>query len=163
MSKGFLTPDALYRHLADGIDDDSKAVLSTMKHTRIEAAYRNRKFIVYEMRDRAASKLATVCVLDFLCDDDDGCSTQLEWMERPGEILTVGYEPTQLWDFPIFVHLPVHQKVRWSAREDDVSNCSLSFMMVVRTKSRYHLRERNIIYMEAHRTFHEEFFSKEQA
>lgn len=163
MSKGFIAPDVFQKHLVEGIDDDSKAVLSTMKHTRIEAAYRNRKFIVYEMKERAASKLATVCVLDFLCDDDDGCSTQLEWMERPGEILTVGYAPVQLWDFPIFVYLPVHQKVRWSAREGDVNNRSLSFMMVVRTQSRYHLRERDVIYMEAHRTFHEEFYSKDQA
>ena len=163
MSKGFLPPDELYKYLANNIDDDSKAVLATMKHTRIEAAYRNRKFIVYEMEGSQPLKLGTISVVDFVCDDDDGCSTQLQWLENPGDIIPVGYEPAQLWDFPIFVHLPVHQKVRWSAREDNVDDCSLSFLLVVRTQSRYHLRERGVVYLEPYRTYQEEFFSKESA
>lgn len=156
-------PDEFYKHLADSIDEESKAGLANMKHTRIEAAYRNRKFIIYEMQGRQPVKLATVSVLDFVCDDDEGCSTQLEWMENPGDLITVGYEPVQLWDFPIFVHLPVHQKVRWSAREDDVNDCSLSFLMVIRTQTRRHLRERDAIYMETYRSYQEEFFSKDAA
>lgn len=156
-------PDEFYKHLANNIDDGAKSVLATMKHTRIEAAYRNRKFIVYEMRGRQPEKLATISVCDFECNDEEGCSTQLEWMENPGEFITVGYEPIQLWDFPVFLHLPVHQKVRWSAREDDINDCSLSFLMVIRTQTRRHLREKDAIYMETYRSFQEEFFSKDAA
>jgi hypothetical protein len=163
MSTGFLTPEDFYALLADGIDDHSKNVLATMRHTRIEAAYRNRKFIVYQMNGREAEKLATVAVLDFLCDDETGCSTQIEWLERPGDIITVGYEPVQLWDFPIFVHLPVNQKVRWSAKDGDPNDRSLSFLMVIRTQTRRHLRERDATYMETYRSFQEEFFAKSDA
>lgn len=156
-------PDEFYRYLADNIDDDAKAALATMKHTRVEAAYRNRKFIVYEMQGRQPVKLGTIAVCDFECNDEEGCSTQLEWLENPGDCITVGYEPIQLWDFPVFVHLPLHQKVRWSARENDTDDRSLSFLMVVRTQSRRHLREKGVIYMEAYRSFQEEFFNKDIA
>lgn len=158
MSIGFLTPEDFYKFLADGIDEGSKELLAGMKHTRIEAAYRNRKFIVYKMNGREHEKLATLAVLDFLCDDEVGCSTQIEWLERPGDVITIGYEPVQLWDFPIFVHLPVNQKVRWSAKEDNPDDRSLSFLMVLRTQTRRHLRERDAVYMETYRSFQEEFF-----
>jgi hypothetical protein len=52
MSYGFLMPEDFSDYLADNIDEADKAVLATMKHTRIEPAYRNRKFIVYEMVNR---------------------------------------------------------------------------------------------------------------
>jgi len=163
MSTGFLTPEDFYALLESGIDEGSKSLLATMRHTRIEAAYRNRKFIVYRMNGREAEKLATLAVLDFVCDDEDGCTTQIEWLEHPGEIITVGYEPVQLWGFPIFVHLPVNQKVRWSAKEHDTDDRSLSFLMVIRTQTRRHLRERDAVYMETYRSYQEEFFSKQVA
>ena len=83
-------PDEFYKHLANNIDDGAKSVLATMKHTRIEPAYRNRKFIVYEMVNRIPEKLATLAIMDFVCDDEEGCSTQIEWLET-GDIVTVGH------------------------------------------------------------------------
>lgn len=162
MSYGFLMPEDFSEYLADNIDEADKAVLATMKHTRIEPAYRNRKFIVYEMVNRLPEKLATLAIMDFVCDDEEGCSTQIEWLET-GDIVTVGYAPTKVFDFPIFVHLPVNQKVRWSAKFDDPEDQSLSFLMVVRTQTRRNLRERDAIYMESTKEFQKEFFPKEPA
>ena len=162
MSYGFLMPEDFSAYLADNIDDEDKETLATMRHTRIEPAYRNRKFIVYEMVNRLPEKLATLVVMDFVCDDEDGCSTQIEWMET-GEIITVGYSPTKVFDFPIYVHLPVNQKVRWSAKVEDPEDQSLSFLMVVRTQTRRNLRERDAVYMEATKDFQKEFFPKDSA
>lgn len=162
MSKGFLMPEDFYKVLADEISDEEKEVLDTMRHTRIEAAYRNRKFIVYQMDNGHPEELATLNIKDFVCDDDFGCSTEIECVET-GEIVTIGYHPTQIFDYPIFVHLPVNQKVRWSARDDDPDDRSLSFLMVVRTQTRRHLRERDAIYMETLRAYHGEFHPKEVA
>lgn len=163
MSSGFLTPEDFSTYLADRIDDNSKQILSTMRHTRVEAAYTNRKFVVYKMVAGAPSKIATLCVLDFLCDDEVGCSAQIEWMDSDLDPVTIGYAPTQLWDLPIFVHLPVNQKVRWSAREDNPEDQSLSFLVVVRTQTRRNLRENGAIYMETYRSYQEEFHPKHAA
>lgn len=162
MSYGFLMPEEFSEYLAENISEEEKEVLAGMRHTRIEPAYRNRKFIVYRMDGRLPEKLATLAVMDFVCDDEDGCSTQIEWMET-GDIITVGYAPTQVFDFPIFVHLPVNQKVRWSAKTDNPEDQSLSFLMVVRTQTRRNLRERDATYMETTREFQREFFPKEAA
>ena len=159
----FLSPEEFYEILADELPNGDKDLLASMPHTRIESGYRGRKFIVYKMEGRHPEKIATFCINDFVCDDEDGCSTQIEWLEQPGAILTVGYYPTQLWDFPIFCHLPVSTKVRWAAKVDNTDDRVLSFMMVLRTQSRRHLRERDVIYMEASRVFQEEFFSKQEA
>ena len=61
------------------------------------------------------------------------------------------------------MHLPVNQKVRWSAKLDDPEDQSLSFLMVVRTQTRRNLRERDAIYMESTKEFQKEFFPKEPA
>ena len=162
MSTGFLMPEDFYKLLANGIPEEEKQVLSTMRHTRIEAAYRNRRFVVYQMVGGRSEVLANLIVNDFICNDDEGCSTEIEWVET-GEAITVGYEPTQVFEFPIFVHLPVNQKVRWSARDDNPDDRSLSFLIVIRSQTRRHLRERDAIYMETHRSYHEEFHPKEAA
>lgn len=156
----FLSPEDFFQLLVDGIPEEDQDLYSAMKHTRIETGYRGRKFIVYQMKNRLPEKLATLCVNDFVCDDEYGCSTQIEWLERPGSFITVGYQPVKLWDFPIFCHLPLAEKLRWTAKEHNPNERSLGFLMVLRTKSRLHLQERNVVYMEGARTYQEEFHSK---
>lgn len=159
----FLTSEDFFQLLAGSIPKEEQAVLNTMRHTRVETGYRGRKFIVYRIVNRLPEKLATLAINDFVCDDEYGCSTQIEWLERPGSFITVGYEPIRLWDFPIFCHLPVAQKLRWTAKADNPDDRSLGFLIVLRTQSRLHLRERNVVYMETSRSYQEEFHSKSAA
>lgn len=152
----FLSPEEFYAGLLADMQPATAKIYGTMKHTRIEAAYRNRKFTVYKMKEQRPIKLTTISVLDFVCDDQDGSTMQII-DETTNQELLVGYTPVQVFDYPIFVHLPVNNKLRWSARKDNPTDPSLSFLMVLRTRSRLHLREQGIIYMETSLNFDKEF------
>lgn len=153
----FLSPEEFYARLVETMPPEAAKTYRTMRHTRIEPAYRNRKFIVYEMNGDRPKKLDTVLVYDFVADDVEGTSMQLELESRPGELLLVGYAPVQVFHFPVFVCLPPNNKLRWSARRDNPTDPSLSFLMVIRTQSRRHRREKGVIYMETSWSFEEEF------
>ena len=156
----FLSSEEYYDVLVEGLPQTTRDALDSMRHVRVEPAYRNRKFIVYRMDLRHPEKLATLNILDYVCNDEDGSTTQIEWMERPGSIITIGHTPTKVFDFPIFAHIPLSQKTRWGVRTDDVDDPSLSFLLVLRTQSRRHLRERDVVYMESNKAFQLEFFPK---
>jgi len=154
----FLSPEEFYSKLITDRPVKEAALYGSMRHTRIEPGYKNRKFIVYKMNGKHAEKLATLAILDFVCDDEEGSTMQLQWMEHPDKVLLVGYYPTQVFDFPLFIHLPVNNKLRWSARTGKSKEPSLSFLMVIRSQSRQSLRDKNTIYMEANKSFQKEFF-----
>lgn len=126
-----------------------------LKHTRQETGYRGRTFYVYEIRDRVPNILDHITVQDFSCTDDSGASTELR--NSHGETLIVGYAPIRLFDYPIFVSVALHNKVRWSTTDDNIMGGSLAFDLVIRTASRLHLRERGVTYCETGVSYAKEF------
>jgi hypothetical protein len=145
-----------YAQLVTQLEPKVLAVYNTTKNARVETGYRNRNFIVYKMGGRHPEVLDRILVNDFHCSDEDGASTELMRMSD-GEILNVGYAPQQLWDWPIFVCIPLHAKVRWAAKEEAPADGSLAFPLVIRTVSRLHKRERGVVYFETGPEFGKEF------
>lgn len=152
----FLPVTDHYARLAALLSPKDLEDYARIKHVRSEVAYHNRSFVVYEIRNRAPNILDQLTVLDFSCDEADGASTEL-LSKTLGTKLVVGYKPIRLFTYPIFVHIPLHSKIRWSTTEDRIEGGSLAFDLVIRTVSRLHLQERGIVYCETGVSFAKEF------
>lgn len=152
----FMPVNEHYAALVAGLDKEDLTTYLRMRHVRAEVAYRNRTFVVYDIQNREPRVLDNLTVLDFNCDDARGASTEIR-SGKSGETIVVGYSPAQLFDFPVFVHLSLHSKIRWSAYASDPLTGSLAFDLVMHTLSRLHLRERGVIYAETGVNFAKEF------
>lgn len=152
----FLTSSEHFEHLARTLDGAERAVYNTMKHVRSEPAFRNRTFIIYDIRDRELNVIDTITVMDFVANERVGATTQLRSSRLKSELM-VGYRPARLFDYPVFMHLPLYVKLRWSTTIDNIKGGSLGFDIAIRTASRLHLRERGVTYCETGVTVSEEF------
>lgn len=162
MSKPFLSKEELQSVLVDQLPQPQRDLYESMHHVRSEACFRGRLFVIYQIVQRKAVVLDTLEVLDFECNHDDGASIEV-LSRNTGKTFTVGYSPTQVLDYPIFMFMPLYLRVRWCADADQAGReGQLGFDVVIRTKSRYHLRERQVIYCESRTTFMEEFGSENQ-
>lgn len=152
----FMAPGEHYNRLVETLSAEKRAVYDSLRSVRQEACFRNRTFLVYRMEDRKPRILDRIQVLDFDCGDDTGASCEVR-SNSTGQVILVGYAPVQLFDWPIFAHMPLHLKVRWSTTPDKPLDGSLAFDLVIRTTSRNHLRERGVIYCETGVAFSKEF------
>lgn len=150
-----MTADAHFAALLASLDDPTKALYEKCKHVRIETAYQGRQFIIYTMGDKGPVELERIKVVDFMCDNQDGATSEIA-STRHGK-LTLDYLPHKLFDFPILMWLPLHTKTRWSAPASDPFNGSLGFPVAIRTRSRFNLREEGITYCETGPAFGDEF------
>lgn len=152
----FMTPGEHFDKLLATLTEEDLALYRGMRNTRPEAAYRNRSFVVYEIVQREPLITATINILDFVADDADGATCEvIDTSTR--RTMTVGYTPVRLFDFPIFVHLPLHGKLRWSTIAEKPNQGSLAFDIIIRCQSRNHLRERGVVYCESGINYAREF------
>lgn len=151
--------EAHFDRLVQDLDSQDQKAFRAGKNTRVETAFRNRHFIVYEMTGRQPEELDRIFVNDFRVDDEEGATAELTSL-KTGTTVVIGYTPTRLLSFPIFLWLPLHARIRWSAPVGDVYSGSLGFPMVIATRSRLHLRERNVTYFETGPTYGKEFDAK---
>lgn len=156
MSQEFLSPGEHFDALLAIQPAAVQAEYKSLNHIRQEVCYRGRTFIVYQIENRAPKILANISVMDFVANDMAGASCELRCAET-GKIMIVGYEPVKLFDFPVYVHLPLHLKLRWSTTPDRLQYGSLAFDMAVRTKTRSSLRERGAVFCETGVSYAKEF------
>lgn len=142
--------------LVAGLSDNHKKVYETTKHARIETAFRDRIFVVYKIVGGKLEILDRLHVTDFICNEERGASTEL-LSTATGERIEVGYTPVQLFDYPAFVCIPLHAKVRWGVEKGDPKKGHLAFPLLLRTTSRFGLREPGIVYVETSPEFMREF------
>lgn len=142
--------------LVEGLPPAQQEAYRSLRHARVETAYRNRTFILYDMRERDAFVLEKLTVLDYECDDSSGASCEVR-AERSGKVFTVGYTPCLIAPHNVFIFLPLQGKLRWSSRPSALFKGSLGFPLVVRTQSRLHMRERDVTYCETGVQFSQEF------
>lgn len=152
----FMTPFEHFEELLSRLDAEEQKMYAELTHVRIEACYRNRTFVVYRFQDRRPAIKDNIKVLDFICNDDAGASCELR-SSTLNESLVVGYEPTQLFNYPVFVHLPLHGKLRWSTTADKPYSGTLAFDLVIKTQTRRDLRERGVTYFETGVNYAKEF------
>lgn len=145
-----------FDRLVKDLGPEEQKAFRAGKNTRVETAFRNRHFIVYEMTGRQPEELDRILVNDFRVDDEEGATAELTSL-KTGNTLVIGYTPVRLLSFPIFLWLPLHARIRWGAPAGDVYTGSLGFPIVIATRSRLHLRERGVTYFETGPAFGKEF------
>lgn len=155
-AESFLPHREHFDLLVEGLSIEDRRVYNTTRHAREETAYRGRTFIIYRMTGRHQHVvLDQLTVRDFECDEELGASTAIR--NSAGQEIEVRYSPTRLWNHPVFVHIPLHCKLRWSAVPSNINKGSLGFPLVIRTLSRFDLREKGVVYCETGVTYAKEF------
>jgi hypothetical protein len=155
-NESFLSPQEHFDILASNLPADKLALFDGTTHGRIEVAYRNRSFFVYEMVNGSPVIHHELVVQDYLCNNDEGASTEL-LCRQTGRLLVVAYEPTQVFDYQIFVSIPVHHYVKWSTTPSRPRGGSLAFPLLIRTLSRTSLRDHGVMFMETGNNYVNEF------
>jgi hypothetical protein len=141
---------------------DDKLLYAKATHTRPETAYRGRHFIIYTMNEGQPVEMDRLIVKDYIVDDKDGASTKIHSVAKDQDLI-VGYRPTKLFNYPVFMWLPLHSVVKWSTSRGQEHTGSLGFPVVIRTMSRLGLREPYITYCETGFDFGREFNSSRNA
>lgn len=147
-----------FNKLVSSLDGKSLSLYESLKHVRLETAYRARSFMIYQMRERNPVKIDEIVVLDFICDDEEGSSTEIR-SRITEKRMRIGYKPVQIFGHPIMAFLPLHAQVKWNAKASNIAKGSLGFPLLLRTQSREHLRERGVTYMETGYSYAKEFES----
>ena len=138
------------------LDPDAFRAYHRTLHARVETAAPGAEFVIYRMVGGEPLVLTNIQVID-LSGDDMGLSSEILDITT-GDKMYVDYSPKQLFDYPIFVALPLHCRVHWRSIPEDVgSSGTLTWPLYIRTGSRVHLREVGVIYCEAAADFSREF------
>lgn len=134
-----------------------KTLHARLRHVRQETGFVGRQFVVYEATSASSPKvLTTLTVTDYRVDPDFGAQAWLQASD--GTKIEVDYRPARLLNYPVLIYLPLHSKVRWDLREGEpIDGGSLAFPLVLRTQSRFSLRERGVVYVETSLSFEREF------
>ena len=157
MSKAFVSKEAHQDALLATLTPEDYQAYQSLKHTRAEPCYRGRMFVVYEMAQGRCVVRDQVEVLDFVCDDQDGASTELR-SRTTGKRMKISYRPARLFDFPIYVWMPLCTRARWCADEDMAGKTgSLAFDLTIRVQSRRGLRDHGTVYFETAKAWSDEF------
>lgn len=156
LDESFMAASDHLDRLVATLPQSQQELYRNMKNSRLETAYRDRTFILYEMKGRDAHVLDKLIVLDFECDDSSGGSCEIR-AERSKEVFVVSYTPRLITPYPVFMFMPLHAKLRWSAKAGAVHQGSLGFPIVIRTQTRLHARERGVTYCETGVTFSRDF------
>jgi hypothetical protein len=152
----FMAVEAHFERLVAQLPAAQQKAYNACKHLRIETAFETRHFITYEMVDGSPVELDRIVVEDFQADHRHGVTTRIA-SRKTGEAIVVGYTPTQVFEHPIFVWVPLHARLRWGATSGNLHKGSLGFPLAIRTQSRLGLRERGVTYMETGPAFGMEF------
>ena len=158
MKNDFLSASEHFDRLLGACSAADIHAYRALMNTRTEEAYGGRTFVVYEYIRGQAYPLDHLRVVGFECDDQVGASVELESTRSKRQII-VGYSPVKLFEHPVFLWLPLHAKLRWSARskDADAGKGSLAFPICIRTKSHFHLREEGVTYCETGVAYGREF------
>lgn len=156
-NEDFLPVEDHFNTLFSSLPDTLKQSYNSMRNTRAEVGFVGRELVVYRVGSDGPKVLDRARIVSFDADEEVGTWTVLQARDRN---LVVGYEPVQMFDYPIFIWLPLHNKLRWSTNG---TITSLAFQMVLRTQSRLHLHEKGVVYAETSVAFAKEFGSSVSA
>lgn len=165
-----MQPGSSFLHVVDHFEmllneapPSVKTLHAKLRHVRQETAFVGREFVVYEATPSGSPRVLTrLTVTDYRVDPDFGAQAWLQATD--GTQIEVDYRPARLLAFPVLIYLPLHSKVRWDLREgESVDGGSLAFPVVLRTQSRFSLRERGVVYIETALSFEREFGTYSEA
>jgi len=151
----FLSPEEHYQTLVTSLSEDQRRIYDRTRHGRIETGFAGRHFVLYRMQGDEVVELDTIQIEQFDMDDEMGGRFILYSRGTERE-LEVTHKPTQLWEHPVFMAVPLHPKLRMSLKRSG-GKPSLAFPIFIRTLSRFHPRETGVVHCETGAVFSREF------
>ncbi len=151
----FISPIEHFQRLVNSMPQAHVQVWNQCQHQRIEMGYRGRNLLLYQFKDRKPYVLEEITVQDFICNDEDGASAEIR-VKSTGALFEIGYQPTLILGHPVFMCLPLHMQIKMDTTPSG-NRRSLGFPILIRTLSRFHLRERGVTYLETGVSFSREF------
>lgn len=151
----FRSPEDHFEQIVKQLSPEQRSLFNSYTHVRVEAAFRDRHFVVYRMQGGLPQIIDRIAVQSFSFDLQLGSSCVL-YSHATQRCETIRYVPTQPFGYEFFLCLPVSGKIRWAVTDTDPAG-SYSFNLVVKVRSRRHLREAGIVYCETPRVFDREF------
>lgn len=151
----FLTDADNAAALAAEVNPEDRADFKLFGHNRLESAFVDRIFIVYECQGRNTKNiqlppkiLTTVRVVGFRGDYTSGFEVKF-LDEVTQETMTIGHVPKRLFDYPIFVAIPPRLTVKWDAQfMGDKLVRSLLFAILVKARNKATWFSKGNVYME---------------
>lgn len=158
----FMPVEEHFNELVNTLDEGDRNLYDACTHVRVETGYLGRHFVVYTIRGRDPVERDRLIVQDFSANETEGASSEVESVEL-GEKMVLTYTPQRVFDYPFFMFMPLHGKIRWGAAPGQSAFGSLGFPIIIRTQSRRHLREAGVTYCETGVTYSKEFNLTAQA
>jgi hypothetical protein len=156
-NKGKAPPGQKYQESAASLEeivshlpDDEREEWASFRHLRVEPAFQDRVFIVWNAgtRDDPPKIVATLRVVSFVAKDDTGCIIRL-LNDATGKEMEVTHVPKKLFGYPIFVAIPPAFTLRWDVRyHAGQALRSLSYLMFFKTKSRSDFFGKGVFYVD---------------
>ena len=125
-------------------------------HNRLESAFVERKFVIYQCLGRHTSKnvqrppriLTTIRVVDFSASPRGGCEVKL-LEEIKQETLCVSHVPKRVFSYPLFIQIPPRVTLKYDGQwiAGDLVR-SLLFAVLVKARNKAEFFSKDNIYME---------------
>ena len=148
--------------LVDQMPEEDRTRYGNYGHNRVEPAFVDRIFIVYQPSGLNAAKqhidpkiVTTIRVLDFSADSRDGVVVRVR-DEMFGDEQLITYIPKRLFKYQVFVSVPPRLTLRWDAHESEgYTYRSLSFALLIKTRNKSSFYSKNNHYIETPNKFRE--------
>lgn len=149
--------------VADMVPDD-RADYRAFGHNRLESAFVERVFIVYECLGRTSNDIqrppriiTTLRVTNVRMTFDAGVEVQL-LDEVNNRSMWFGHVPKRLFDFPLFASTPPRMTIKWDAQfMGDKLVRSLLFAILIKSRNKASFLSKNNIYAETPNTVRDLF------
>ena len=148
--------------LVSQMPEEDRARYGNYGHHRIEPAFVDRVFIVYQPSGLNAAKqhidpkiVTTIRVLEFSADYQSGASVRVR-DEKFGDEQLITHIPRRLFNYQIFMSVPPRLSLRWDAHESGGTLYrSLSFVLLIKTRNKATFYSKNNFYIETPNKFKE--------
>lgn len=156
MKGEFFTDQENLAELVTHMPDEDQRRFNNYGHFRVESAFLDRQFIVYEPTGLSTDKLHLppkilnlVKVIDFSVDPRNGCQVVLKEQQAQQE-LVIGHVPRRVYGYPIYMSVPAKLTLRWDGRSLESGRVwrSLSFAVLIKTKNKADFYSRGNVYFE---------------
>ena len=115
----------------------NQTLYNALKYDYRASAFVGRIFVIYEAQGKGNPPriLNRLKVLKFECNEEFGSDTFILNTEAQDR-LWFGHTPEQIWDYPIFLSVPIENRLHWqsSRNEEGVIKQTLLFGVEFRTK-----------------------------
>ena len=147
-----------YKRMLGRLKKEDQELFHFLGHGRVETCFVDRVFLIYHMVNEKPVVIDRVIVTGFSTDTQRGAHMGIKSV-LSGNTIGIGYGPVKLWDYPIFLSIPMYHKVGWAVAESDADSLrgSLSWQVYILTEDRMHMRQPRVTYMETGPEFGREF------